>query len=59
MGLIYGLIAIVCDLSIVSFLVAFAAPGHPLADTPTLSDEQLLELTWVVRERGSGTRQTF
>ncbi|MCZ6831264.1 MAG: LysR family transcriptional regulator [Gammaproteobacteria bacterium] len=40
-------------------LVAFAAPGHPLASSSALSDEQLLSLPWVVREQGSGTRQTF
>ena len=40
-------------------LVAFAAPGHPLANSSALSDEQLLSLPWVVREQGSGTRQTF
>jgi DNA-binding transcriptional LysR family regulator len=40
-------------------LVAFAAPGHPLAAASALSDEQLLELPWVVRDPGSGTRQTF
>jgi DNA-binding transcriptional LysR family regulator len=40
-------------------LVAFAAPGHPLAYSAALTDEQLLSLPWVVREQGSGTRQTF
>ncbi len=40
-------------------LVAFASPNHPLAKLPELSDEQLLGLEWVVRETGSGTRQTF
>lgn len=40
-------------------LVAFAAPGHPLASSKSISDQQLLELSWVVREPGSGTRQTF
>ena len=40
-------------------LVAFAAPGHPLANTTALSDRDLLSLPWIVRERGSGTRQTF
>jgi DNA-binding transcriptional LysR family regulator len=40
-------------------LVAFAAPDHPLAGKKSISDKQLLELAWVVRESGSGTRQTF
>ncbi len=40
-------------------LVAFAAPGHPLAGERAIGDEQLLRLPWVVRETGSGTRQTF
>lgn len=40
-------------------LVAFAAPGHSLANTTALSDRDLLSLPWIARERGSGTRQTF
>jgi DNA-binding transcriptional LysR family regulator len=40
-------------------LVVFAAPGHPLAHTRALSDQDLLALPWIVRERGSGTRQAF
>ncbi|MEP5764565.1 MAG: LysR substrate-binding domain-containing protein [Halieaceae bacterium] len=40
-------------------LVVFAAPGHPFANLPALDDEQLLNSPWVVREPGSGTRQTF
>jgi len=40
-------------------LVAFAAPGHPLANHTALSDRDLLSLPWIARERGSGTRQTF
>ncbi len=40
-------------------LVVFAAPGHPYAQLPALSDEHLLNTPWIVRERGSGTRQTF
>jgi len=40
-------------------LVVFAAPGHPLAQAEALSDQQLLTLPWIVRERGSGTRQAF
>jgi DNA-binding transcriptional LysR family regulator len=40
-------------------LQVFAAPGHPLADCGPLTDAQLLSLPWIVREPGSGTRQTF
>ena len=40
-------------------LVVFAAPGHPLAAGRGLSDQDLLSLSWIVRESGSGTRQTF
>lgn len=40
-------------------LVVFAAPGHPMANTSALSDQALLSLPWIVREQGSGTRQTF
>jgi DNA-binding transcriptional LysR family regulator len=40
-------------------LQVFAAPGHPLADCGPLSDRSLLSLPWIVREPGSGTRQTF
>ena len=40
-------------------LVVFAAPGHPLATNPALADDDLVSLPWIVRERGSGTRQTF
>ncbi len=40
-------------------LVAFAAPGHPLANNTALSDRDLVSLPWIARERGSGTRQTF
>jgi len=39
-------------------LVVFAAPGHPLLGA-TLTDQDLLQLPWIVRERGSGTRQAF
>lgn len=40
-------------------LVVFAAPGHPLASSTTLTDHDLVSLPWIVRERGSGTRQAF
>lgn len=40
-------------------LVVFCAPNHPLAAETTLSDQQLVEARWIVREPGSGTRQAF
>ncbi len=40
-------------------LTVFAAPGHPLARRRALTDDDLLSLEWIVREPGSGTRQTF
>ena len=40
-------------------LVVFCAPGHPLARKRKLTDQMLLDATWILREPGSGTRQTF
>lgn len=40
-------------------LVLFCAPEHPLASRGILSDTDLLEAQWIVREAGSGTRQAF
>lgn len=40
-------------------LMVFCAPDHPWAGRPWLSDEELLEAHWIVREQGSGTRQHF
>lgn len=40
-------------------LVVFCAPGHPLAGRKRLADKDLCAATWIVREPGSGTRQTF
>lgn len=40
-------------------LVVFCAPSHPFAAKRELSDADLLEAGWIVRERGSGTRQAF
>lgn len=40
-------------------LMLFCAPEHPLASRGILSDEDLLEAQWIVREAGSGTRQGF
>src|SRR6185295_11249468 len=40
-------------------LVVFCAPGHPFCGRPALSDEDLMNIAWIVREPGSGTRQAF
>ncbi|WP_444929212.1 LysR family transcriptional regulator [Microbulbifer sp. SSSA002] len=40
-------------------LVVFCAPSHPLAQRKRLRDKDLLNATWITRESGSGTRQTF
>ena len=40
-------------------LVVFCAPDHPLASKLQLSDTDLRAATWILREQGSGTRQTF
>lgn len=40
-------------------LVVFCAPDHPLSKLGRLSDDDLLAATWIVREAGSGTRQSF
>lgn len=40
-------------------LTVFAAPDHPLAKKRKISDTQLKSQNWIVREQGSGTRQTF
>jgi DNA-binding transcriptional LysR family regulator len=40
-------------------LVVFSAPNHPLARLGKLKMEQLLQEPWILREKGSGTRETF
>lgn len=40
-------------------LVVFSAPDHPLAKVSHISIEQLLQEPWILREKGSGTRETF
>jgi DNA-binding transcriptional LysR family regulator len=40
-------------------LVVFAAPTHPLAKKNLLTENDLLNADWIVRESGSGTRQAF
>lgn len=40
-------------------LVCFCAANHPLAKKGQLNDADLLEAKWILREPGSGTRQSF
>ena len=40
-------------------LVVFCAPSHPYATAQQVDDEMLLAQPWILREQGSGTRQTF
>jgi DNA-binding transcriptional LysR family regulator len=40
-------------------LVVFCAPKHPFAKKKALTDAELLQASWIVREQGSGTRQAF
>lgn len=40
-------------------LVVFCAPSHPFARKKILVDKDLKAARWIVREQGSGTRQTF
>ena len=40
-------------------LTLFAAPDHPLAQKPRLTEAELLHAKWILREKGSGTRQIF
>lgn len=51
------------DLNIITWrkdsLVCFCAPSHLLAHKPNITDADLLTAKWILREPGSGTRQTF
>lgn len=40
-------------------LVVFCSPQHPLAIRGALSETQLKQTPWILREPGSGTRQAF
>lgn len=40
-------------------LALFCAPQHALAKKSKLGEEDLLAAEWIVREKGSGTRQAF
>lgn len=40
-------------------LVVFCAPEHPLAGCVAVDFSQIVDEPWILRERGSGTRDTF
>lgn len=40
-------------------LAVFCEPGHPLVKVQKISMEDLTAATWILREQGSGTRETF
>lgn len=40
-------------------LTVFASPNHGLANKKKLLDSDLIQAQWILREPGSGTRQTF
>lgn len=40
-------------------LIVFCSPKHPLANKAKLNDQDLRTASWILRESGSGTRQTF
>lgn len=40
-------------------LVVFSSPNHPLAKQKRLTIKQILHEPWILREKGSGTRETF
>lgn len=51
------------DLEIIEWcddqLVVFCAPQHPLAKAGLITEEELQKTPWILREKGSGTRQAF
>ncbi|MFT7414322.1 MAG: DNA-binding transcriptional LysR family regulator [Methylophagaceae bacterium] len=40
-------------------LAIFSAPNHPLAKLKNISISALIKEPWILREKGSGTRETF
>lgn len=40
-------------------LICFCSPDNPLAKKHRLNDDDLIAAPWILREQGSGTRQTF
>lgn len=51
------------DLAVVHWyeddLTLFCSPRHPYASCKQLTDQDLIEAQWILREPGSGTRQAF
>ena len=43
----------------VSISIGRPNPEHPLAKKGILTDDDLVNATWILREEGSGTRQIF
>ena len=40
-------------------LIIFSAPNHPLTKEKNISINKLIKQVWILREKGSGTRETF
>jgi DNA-binding transcriptional LysR family regulator len=40
-------------------LVIFSAPNHPLTKEKNINIDTLIKQVWILREKGSGTRETF
>jgi DNA-binding transcriptional LysR family regulator len=40
-------------------LAVFCSPDHPIAKKKVITDEDLIQAQWILREAGSGTRQAF
>ena len=40
-------------------LVIFCSPNHEYANTEKINDQDILNAKWILRESGSGTRQSF
>jgi DNA-binding transcriptional LysR family regulator len=40
-------------------LAVFCSPDHPIAQKKVITDEDLIQAQWILREAGSGTRQAF
>lgn len=61
-GLIEGEVSHI-DLDVIPWredeLVVFCSPEHPYANKKMLNDQELITAQWILREKGSGTRQAF
>jgi DNA-binding transcriptional LysR family regulator len=40
-------------------LAVFCSPDHPIAKKKVVTDEDIIQAQWILREAGSGTRQAF